>query len=79
MSWLTLIAGVISAIVAALGYLERRQAIDSATAIAVSNQLQGALDAIRSAQETKAEVDSRTSGPDASNKLRNDPANLYRD
>ncbi len=62
MTWLTLIAGVISAIVAALNYLQQKQAIDTATAGAVAAHLQGALDEIGRAQKARDAVRSAPPG-----------------
>ena len=56
MTWLTLIAGIVSAIVAALNYLQQKQAIDTATAGAIAAHLQGALDEIGRAQKARDAV-----------------------
>ncbi len=79
MDWLALIIGVIKALMAGIEYLNNKQALDTASAAILSKNLQGALDEIRQAAKTRADVDARTSGPDADAKLRDDPANLYRD
>lgn len=79
MDWLAFLGALVSIANAVAKYLGNKQLIDAGKAEAVSTQLQGALDAIRSAQAVKVEVDARTAGPDASAKLRDDPANLYRD
>jgi hypothetical protein len=67
------------ALSAALDFLREKRAFEGAEAEIMAAHAKGALDDIRDAQKTKAEVDARTSGPDASAKLRDDAANLYRD
>jgi hypothetical protein len=56
MTWLTLIAGVISAIVAVVNYLAGQRAIDTATAVALGQHLQGALDEIKMANDARDAV-----------------------
>jgi hypothetical protein len=55
-SWLALISGVISAIVAVIQYLKNQQALDTATAVALSKHLRGALDEIKLANDARAAV-----------------------
>ena len=79
MDWVAIIAAVFKAISAAVDYLNKKQMMDAAEAEIFSRYAKGALDEIRQAAKTRSDVDARTSGPDADAKLRDDPANLYRD
>lgn len=79
MSWLSAIGLLLKIADGLMAYARDKRLIDGAVAERMLVHTQGALDEIRAAQKVKTEVDARTSGPDASAKLRDDPANLYRD
>lgn len=79
MGWLAFLEGLVSLANLVAKIIGNKQLMDAGKAQAISENLKGALDEIRAAQKVKTEVDARTSGPDASAKLRDDPANLYRD
>ncbi|HEY4355966.1 MAG TPA: hypothetical protein VGN16_09480 [Acidobacteriaceae bacterium] len=79
MSWIAFVTTCISIVSAIVSYLKDQQAIESGVAEAVAAHLQGALDELKNANKARSDVDARTSGPDATERLRDDPANLYRD
>lgn len=82
MAWIEVLAKLIAIISAVTSFLKDRQLIEAGKAEAIATHLQGALDEIRSANQVKAEVDSRVGSPDSpgyAEKLRDDPAGLFRD
>lgn len=82
MNTLAIISTVLSIIASVIKYLEQQKAVSDATAKVMADHLKGLQDAITDAKQTKAEVVARTSKPDGTpdpDKLRNDPAGLWRD
>jgi len=58
MSWVAIIAAIFKAIGAAVDYLQKKQAIDAASAEIFSRYAKGALDEIRVANEARVAVKS---------------------
>lgn len=56
MSWVAIIAAIFKAVAAAVDYLQKKQAIDAASAEIFSRYAKGALDEIKAANDARAAV-----------------------